>query len=142
MVSFLPLAGCCGDLRVNYLQAQCNSVSDSTVLSVIWIIFSGLFRLAEFSVYIDDSAETVALAITSIRCRDIAQACYYFIMPADCWSLFMREMYALWGIAAYFYRVVWFWPSGNFGAQTKFVDFSTRDVSFRLARNVLYTGYR
>ena len=106
-------------------------------------IFSGLFRFSRiYSNYIGDSAETVALAITSIRCRDIAQACYYFIMPADCWSLIMGEMYALWRIAAYFYRVIWFWPTGSFGAQAKLVDFSTRDVSFRLARNVLDTGYR
>ena len=105
-------------------------------------IFSGLFRFSRiYSNYIGDSAETVALAITSIRCRDIAQACYYFIMPADCWSLIMGEMYALWRIAAYFYRVIWFWPTGSFGAQAKLVDFSTRDVSFRLARNVLDTGY-
>ena len=42
-------------------------------------IFSGLFRFSRiYSNYIGDSAETVALAITSIRCRDIAQACYYY----------------------------------------------------------------
>ena len=92
MVSFLPLAGCCGDLRVNYLQAQCNSVSDSTVLSVIWIIFSGLFRLAEFSVYIDDSAETVALAIRSIRCNGIVAISrrHAIVMRAESSSLIMR----------------------------------------------------
>ena len=40
------------------------------VLSIIWIIFSGLFRFSR--IYsIGDSAETVAIAITSIRCNGV-----------------------------------------------------------------------
>ena len=47
-------------------------MSDLTVLSVIWIVFSGLFRFSRiYSIYNGDLAEPVALAITSIRCNVI-----------------------------------------------------------------------
>ena len=64
-------------------------------------IFSGLFRFSRiYSIYIGDSAETVALAITSIRCNVIVATSrrHAIVLRADCWSLIMREMYALRGI--------------------------------------------
>ena len=88
-------------------------------------IFSGLFRFSRiYSNYIGDSAETVALAITSIRCNGVvttsprhAKCIAHFLSSSR--VLAVREL---------------------LGAKLELVDYSTRDVSFRLALNVLDTG--